>query len=70
MVPAAGTELTGWHGERVRVGHLMRYGLEPGVPLVSHLWAGPLGPYQWMGFSDHVWEEVRAAYFAEPCGPE
>lgn len=59
------TELTGCHGEPVRVGCLMRYGLEPGTALVSHLWAGPLTSYRWMGFSEHTWEEVRAAYLAE-----
>jgi len=67
MVPGRGTELTGWHGEPVRVGYLMRYGLEPGVPLVSHVWAGPLGPYrQWFHFGGQTQEEVLAAYLAEP----
>jgi hypothetical protein len=60
------TELTGCHGEPVHVGCLMRYGLEPGVPLVSHLWAGPVTSFLWMGFSAHKWEEIRAAYLAEP----
>lgn len=66
MAPDGGTELTGWHGERVRVGHLMRFGLEPERPLVSHLWAGFLGPYQEDGFSPWTWKEVLAAYLAEP----
>jgi hypothetical protein len=66
MAPGNGTELTGWHGESVRVGHLMRYGLEEDAPLVSHLWAGPLGPYKWMDFSAHAWDDVLAEYLAEP----
>ncbi len=66
MVPGRGTELTGWHGEAVRVGHLMGYGLLPGLPLVSHLWAGPADPAQRRGFSHHTWDEVLAAYLAEP----
>jgi hypothetical protein len=71
MVPNRGTELTGWHGEPVRVGYLMRYGLEPGVPLVSHVWAGPLGPFRkWMRFGDQSQDEVLAAYFAEPLAED
>jgi hypothetical protein len=66
MVPGGGTGLTGWHGEPVRVGSLMRYGLSPGEPLVSHLWAGPLDPYRWMEFTDRTWDEAVAAYLAEP----
>jgi len=65
MAPGGGTELTGWHGEPVRVGHLMRFGLEPGRPLVSHVWAGFLGPYREDGFSNFTWKEVLAAYLAE-----
>jgi hypothetical protein len=65
MAPGGGTELTGWHGERVRVGHLMRFGLEPDRPLVSHIWAGFLGPYRRDNFSRHTWAEVLAAYLAE-----
>jgi hypothetical protein len=60
------TERTGRHGEPVRLGHLMRYGLEPGAPLVSHVWAGALGPYRSLALSDHTWDEVLAAYLAEP----
>jgi hypothetical protein len=66
MAPGGGTELTGAHGERVRVGHLMRFGLEPDLPLASHIWAGFLGPYQWAGFSPWSWDEILAAYLAEP----
>ncbi len=66
MAPGGGTELTGAHGERVRVGHLMRFGLEPDRPLVSHIWAGFLGPYKKNAFSSWSWEEVLAAYLAEP----
>ena len=66
MAPGKGTELEGWHGEPVRIGSLMRYGLAPGEPLLSHLWAGPLDPYRWMGFTDVTWEEAVAAYLAEP----
>lgn len=68
MAPGGGTELTGWHGEPVRIGSLMRYGLVAGEPLVSHLWAGPLDPYRWMGFATTTWEEALAAYLAEPLG--
>ena len=70
MVPNWGTRLAGWHGEPVEVGNLMRYGIEPGVPLVSHLWAGPLGPYRWMNFAAWTWDEVLAAYLAEPLAED
>jgi hypothetical protein len=66
MAPGERTELTGWHGEPVRVGSLMRYGLYPGEPLVSHLWAGPLDTYRWMGFTDRTWDEALTSYLAEP----
>jgi len=66
MAPGRGTELTGWHGEAVRIGSLMRYGLESGGPLVSHLWAGPLDPYRWMGFTGVTWEVALASYLGEP----
>jgi hypothetical protein len=59
---APGTELTGWHGEPVRIGHLMRYGLEESAPLVSHLWSAS---YPW-GPSEYPWDEVTAAYLGEP----
>lgn len=59
-------EIAGWYGETQRDGYLMRYGLEPGQPLVSHLRASPLGPYRFLDVSDHTWEEVLAAYLAEP----
>jgi hypothetical protein len=62
------TERSGWHGEPVRLGHLMRYGLAPGAPLVSHVWAGALGPYRSLRLSAHTWEEVLAAYLAESMG--
>jgi hypothetical protein len=65
LVPDGGTELTGWHGERVRVGHLMRFGLEAERPLVSHVWAGFLGPYRGDRFSRFSWDEVLAAYLRE-----
>ena len=60
------TARDGWHGEPVRHGHLMRYGLEQEKPLVSHVWAGALGPYRSLGLSQHTREEVLAAYLAEP----
>ncbi|HWM93324.1 MAG TPA: hypothetical protein VN493_21355 [Thermoanaerobaculia bacterium] len=63
MVPDGGPRLTGEHGEPVHVGHLMRYGLEAGRPLLSHVWTAPL-------LSRHVSkadaQEVLAAYLAEP----
>lgn len=60
------TEQTGGHGEAVRLGHLMSYGLAPERPLVSHVWAGALGPYRDLGLSPHGWDEVLAAYLSEP----
>jgi len=63
MVPGGGTRLTGEHGERVQVGNLMRYGLEAGRPLLSHVWAAPLLHRY---FSNQDPEEVLAAYLAEP----
>jgi len=63
---AGATERTGWHGEAVHLGHLMRYGLEPERPLVSHLWAGNLGPYSDLSRGPHARDEVFAAYLAEP----
>jgi hypothetical protein len=63
MVPDGGSRLTGEHGEAVQVGYLMRYGLEAGRPLLSHVWTAPL-PSRF--FSDHDPEEVLAAYLAEP----
>jgi hypothetical protein len=42
MVPNGGAELVGAHGERVRVGNLMHYGLGDERSLVSHVWAAPL----------------------------
>lgn len=62
MVPDGGSRLTGEHGEPVQVGYLMRYGLEAGRPLVSHVWAAPL-PRRF--FADHDPDEVLAAYLAE-----
>jgi len=56
--------LTGEHGERVHVGHLMRYGLPEGPPLLSHVWSVTLG---WRHFSDDDADDVMAAYFAEPA---
>lgn len=58
-------ELIGAHGERVHVGHLMRYGLPEGPPLVSHVWSVTLGGKH---FSDDDPDEVLAAYLAEPFG--
>lgn len=66
MAPGGGIELTGAHGERVLVGHLMRFGLEPDLPLASHIWASFLGPYRKPGFSPWSWDEVLAAYLSEP----
>ncbi len=63
MVPGRGSRLTGEHGEPVQVGNLMRYGLEAGRPLLSHVWAAPL---LHRSFSDQDREEVLAAYLAEP----
>jgi hypothetical protein len=65
MAVAGRAELTGWHGEPVRIGHLMRFGLLPECPLVSHIGAGFLGPYQKVAFSRFTWPEVLAAYLAE-----
>ena len=62
-VPDDRADLVGEHGERVHVGHLMRYGLPAGPPLVSHVWSVTLGGRH---FSDHTEEEVWAAYLAEP----
>jgi hypothetical protein len=62
-VPDSRAELAGEHGETVRVGHLMRYGLAEGPPLLSHVWSVTLGGHH---FSDHDEEEVIAAYLAEP----
>jgi hypothetical protein len=63
MVPGGGAELAGEHGERIHVGNLMRYGLDAGRPLVSHVWAAPL---LWQaGGVDHE-RKVLAAYLAEP----
>jgi hypothetical protein len=67
MAPGGGTDLTGWHGEAVRVGHLMSYGLAAERPLVSHVWASFLGPWRQDRFSPSslTWEEAVAAYLAE-----
>lgn len=66
MVPGGGASLTGEHAEPVRIGNLMHYGLDAGCSLASHVWAGPLGPFRWLGLSDHGIEEVFAAYLEEP----
>ncbi len=66
MVPGGGASLTGEHAEPVRIGNLMHYGLDAGRSLASHVWAGPLGPFRWLGLSDHGIEEVFAAYLEEP----
>jgi hypothetical protein len=65
MAPGGRAKLTGWHGEPVHVGHLMRFGLEPDRPLVSHIGAGFLGPYRKDEFSRFTWNEVLAAYLEE-----
>lgn len=65
MAPGGGATLNGWHGEPVHVGHLMRFGLEPGRPLVSHIGAGFLGYYRNKRFSRFAWSEVLAAYLKE-----
>jgi hypothetical protein len=65
MVPGGGAELAGEHGEPVHVGNLMRYGLEAGRPLVSHVWAAPL-LWQARGMAHEC--KVLAAYLAEPLG--
>ena len=62
MTPASGAELTGWHGKPVRVGNLMRYGLEENTPLVSHLW----GVFHLGSPNHYPWDEVLAAYLGEP----
>jgi hypothetical protein len=62
MILANGAELTGWHGEPVRVGNLMRYGLEENAPLVSHLW----GVFHLGSPNHYPWDEVLAAYLGEP----
>lgn len=66
MVPDRGTELTGWHGEPVRVGYLMRYGWDVDTPLLSHVWSVPLENRPGMHFGPQTAAEVMAAYFAEP----
>jgi hypothetical protein len=66
MVPNQGARLTGEHGEPVVVGNLMHYGLDGATSLASHVWAGPLGPYRWLGLSDYSRDAVFAAYLAEP----
>jgi len=65
MAPGGSAKLTGWHGEPVHVGHLMRFGLRPDRPLVSHIGAGFLGPYPGDGFSRFTWNEVLAVYLKE-----
>jgi Glycosyl transferases group 1 len=66
MVPSGGARFTGEHGEPVQVGNLMHYGLDAATSLASHVWAGPLGPYRWLGFCQHDHDAVFAAYLAEP----
>lgn len=63
MVPDRGARLTGEHGEPVHVGNLMRYGLDAGRPLLSHVWAAPLLS---RFFSDRDREETLTTYLAEP----
>ncbi|HKE94871.1 MAG TPA: hypothetical protein VKB34_11225, partial [Povalibacter sp.] len=79
MVPGGGAELTGEHGERVRIGNLMLYGLTGERSLVSHVWAAPLRRHPklsrlkaWLTnrppglAADFSQREVLAAYLAEP----
>jgi hypothetical protein len=66
MVPGRGTELTGWHGEPVRVGYLMRYGLDADTPLLSHVWSVPLEIEPSMRFGHQSVDEVMTAYSKEP----
>ncbi len=63
MVPGWGARLTGEHGEPVHVGNLMRYGIAPEPPLVSHVWAAP---FLAQGNRIHEPRAVFAAYLAEP----
>jgi hypothetical protein len=63
MAPGNSPELVGEHGERVRAGYLMRYGLAE-RPLLSHLWADPLQGQRYGGGHDAA--DVMSAYLAEP----
>ena len=79
MAPGGRAELVGAHGERVRIGNLMRYGLTAERSLVSHVWAAPLRRHPrlsrllaWLrnvsaGHATGVSErKVLAAYLSEP----
>jgi hypothetical protein len=77
-VPDGSTEFVGEHGEHVRVGNLMRYGLGEECSLVSHVWAAPLRQHsRWLRAkwwltnrtpvaADFDEREVLSAYLAEP----
>jgi hypothetical protein len=77
--PDGGAEFLGEHGERVRFGNVMHYGLNEERSLVSHVWAAPLTRHPklsrlkaWLtnrapGLADDYDErEVISAYLAEP----
>jgi hypothetical protein len=64
--PRGGVSFVGEHGERVVVGHVMRYSLHAGRSLVSHMWALPLGRVGRRAFSRHDREDVFRAYLDEP----
>lgn len=64
MAPGGSPELVGEHGERVRAGYLMRYGLAEDRPLLSHLWAAPLKGNRFGG--GHDVGAVLSAYLDEP----
>ena len=79
MAPDGGAELVGEHGEHVRIGNLMLYGLDEKRSLVSHLWAGPLKRHsrllplkRWLTSgapvlaADYDEREVLSAYLADP----
>ena len=79
MVPDGGAELVGGHGERVRVGNLMLYGLSEERSLVSHVWAAQLRRQsrvsrlkRWLkrrrpgSASEYDEAELLSAYLAEP----
>lgn len=78
-VPDGGAEFIGEHGERVRFGNVMHYGLSEERSLVSHVWAAPLTRHPklsrlkaWLtnrapGLADDYDErEVLSTYLAEP----
>lgn len=64
MAPGGSPRLTGEHGENVHAGYLMRYGIDPARPLLSHLWAAPLNGHRYGGGYETA--AVLSAYLSEP----